>query len=430
MRVMKLTSRLTSPTVGGRPLKSVGKRGVRLLPRFGKGSGKCRYPRPRFPRGFRHEGPARRGRGLDRRAARGGPAPRGLRRSSARRPAPQALAAGPADVVLLDLRLPDIDGYAVCRGLRERSDVPIIMVTARGEEVDRVIGLELGADDYVVKPFGLRELIARIHAVTRRTQPRPSPGRCASGRSRWTSARAAHASTATELALTREGVRPPRGARRRARRGRHAAAAARQVWDTTWYGQTKTIDVHVGSLRRKLGDPGWIETVRGVGFRLRPCREPPAAPQLPRLALLVLLVLEVPLGIAYGRNERADLTGKVERDAVAIASLSEDALQGARQPRARSTRSRSATSATRAAASCSSTGRGSRWSTRGAAVPRDLRHPARDRGGAPGPGRHGRPLLEHARHEPPLRRRAGRLGRGRCTAPCASPTRPRRSTRA
>ena len=88
----------------------------------------------------------------------------------------EALAAGPADVVLLDLRLPDTDGYAVCRGLRERSDVPIIMVTARGEEVDKVIGLELGADDYVVKPFGLRELIARIHAVTRRTQPAPAAG--------------------------------------------------------------------------------------------------------------------------------------------------------------------------------------------------------------------------------------------------------------
>src|SRR5581483_987655 len=76
--------------------------------------------------------------------------------------------AAPADCVLLDLRLPDVDGYDVCRALRERSDVPIIMVSARGEEVDRVVGLELGADDYVTKPFGLRELVARIHAVTRR----------------------------------------------------------------------------------------------------------------------------------------------------------------------------------------------------------------------------------------------------------------------
>ena len=81
----------------------------------------------------------------------------------------EALASPLPDVVLLDLRLPDMDGYDVCRALRERSDVPIIMVTARGEEIDRVLGLELGADDYVVKPFGFRELLARIRAVTRRT---------------------------------------------------------------------------------------------------------------------------------------------------------------------------------------------------------------------------------------------------------------------
>src|SRR5512146_1193837 len=83
-----------------------------------------------------------------------------------------ALAAGPSDLVLLDLRLPDGDGFDVCRSLRERSDVPIIVVTARGEESDRVVGLELGADDYVVKPFGLRELIARIRAVSRRAAGR------------------------------------------------------------------------------------------------------------------------------------------------------------------------------------------------------------------------------------------------------------------
>jgi DNA-binding response OmpR family regulator len=79
-----------------------------------------------------------------------------------------ALQASPADLVLLDLRLPDVDGFDVCRQLRERSRVPIIVLTARGEEADRVVGLELGADDYVVKPYGLRELIARIRAVTRR----------------------------------------------------------------------------------------------------------------------------------------------------------------------------------------------------------------------------------------------------------------------
>jgi two-component system, OmpR family, response regulator RegX3 len=182
----------------------------------------------------------------------------------------EALAAGPADVVLLDLRLPDTDGYAVCRELRARSDVPIIMVTARGEEVDKVIGLELGADDYVVKPFGLRELIARIHAVTRRNQPAPAAGPLHIGALE-VDVRARRARLdGTELALTVKEF------------DLLAALAAepgavvtrqqllRQVWDTDWYGQTKTIDVHVGSLRRKLGDPGWIDTVRGVGFRLRP----------------------------------------------------------------------------------------------------------------------------------------------------------------
>ena len=92
----------------------------------------------------------------------------------------EALAAAEPDLVLLDLRLPDIDGFTVCRELRARSDVPIIVVSARGEEVDRVVGLELGADDYIVKPFGLRELIARIRAVTRRS----GGGRRGDGRGR------------------------------------------------------------------------------------------------------------------------------------------------------------------------------------------------------------------------------------------------------
>ena len=109
-----------------------------------------------------------------------------------------ALEASPADLVLLDLRLPDIDGLDVCRRLRERSRVPIIVVTARGEEADRVVGLELGADDYVVKPYGLRELIARIRAVMRRaaSSRRRARGPCGSATSRSTSAPAARPSTA------------------------------------------------------------------------------------------------------------------------------------------------------------------------------------------------------------------------------------------
>jgi two-component system, OmpR family, response regulator RegX3 len=181
-----------------------------------------------------------------------------------------ALAAAASDLVLLDLRLPDVDGLDVCRRLRERSDVPIIVVTARGEETDRVVGLELGADDYVVKPFGLRELIARIRAVTRRTSSRGSAvGPLTVGplevdeRSRRAALEGRELElTPKEFDLLAALARDPGAAISRRR-------LLEDVWDTTWYGSAKTIDVHVAALRRKLGDPGWIQTVRGVGFRLR-----------------------------------------------------------------------------------------------------------------------------------------------------------------
>lgn len=183
--------------------------------------------------------------------------------------AAEALAAAPADCVLLDLRLPDGDGYEVCRALRARTDVPIIMVTAKGEEVDRVVGLELGADDYVVKPFGLRELIARIRAVTRRAGGRIPVGPVQLGALE-VDARARRARLdGSELALTAKEFEllvalaaDPDGVVTR-------SELLESIWGVTWYGQTKTIDVHIASLRRKLGDSGWIETVRGVGFRLR-----------------------------------------------------------------------------------------------------------------------------------------------------------------
>jgi len=182
-----------------------------------------------------------------------------------------ALAADPTDIVLLDLRLPDMDGLDVCRHLRERSDVPIIVVTARGEEADRVVGLELGADDYVVKPFGRRELIARIRAVMRRSQAREreDDDPIAIGELE-VDLRARRARLGEkELELT-----PKEFELLGALALDPGAAVSRQrlleeVWNTSWYGSSKTIDVHVASLRRKLGDPGWIETVRGVGFRLR-----------------------------------------------------------------------------------------------------------------------------------------------------------------
>ncbi len=185
----------------------------------------------------------------------------------------EALAAPKVDLVLLDLRLPDMDGFEVCRQLRARSDVPIIMVTARGEEVDRVVGLELGADDYLVKPFGFRELLARIRAVSRRTgvrEPGRDPELLVAGaleidlRSRRALLRGEElALTPKEFELLALLAREPGVVVDRQR-------ILREVWNTTWYGSARTIDVHVGALRRKLGDPAWINTVRGVGLRLEP----------------------------------------------------------------------------------------------------------------------------------------------------------------
>jgi DNA-binding response OmpR family regulator len=180
-----------------------------------------------------------------------------------------ALEASPADLVLLDLRLPDIDGLDVCRQLRERSRVPIIVLTARGEEADRVVGLELGADDYVVKPYGLRELIARIRAVTRRAgSSGGATGILRAGdlevdeRSRRSTLGGRELDlTPKEFELLAALARDPGAAISRQR-------LLAEVWNTNWYGSSKTIDVHIAALRKKLGNPGWIETVRGVGFRL------------------------------------------------------------------------------------------------------------------------------------------------------------------
>ena len=183
-----------------------------------------------------------------------------------------ALSAAPTDVVLLDLGLPDVDGFDVCRQLRARSDVPIIVLTARGEELDRVLGLELGADDYLVKPYGFRELVARIRAVTRRRERR---GGVAEGPVRIGALAldrrthevqvdgAAVAMTPKEFELLAMLAADPGAVRTR-------REILETVWDAHWYGPTKTLDVHVASLRRKLGDAVQIETVRGVGFRLRP----------------------------------------------------------------------------------------------------------------------------------------------------------------
>jgi DNA-binding response OmpR family regulator len=187
-----------------------------------------------------------------------------------------ALAAGEHDMVLLDLGLPDMDGRDVCRELRTRTKAPIIMLTARSEEFDRVLGLELGADDYVTKPFSFRELVARIRAVARRSTVEPGAP--------------ADDPTAPQSIA---GLKIDRRTRRVFVDGEEVQLTAKEfdllaflagdigavrtrteilenVWDAHWYGPTKTVDAHVASLRKKLGGHEWIQAVRGVGFRLEP----------------------------------------------------------------------------------------------------------------------------------------------------------------
>ncbi|MGH3497266.1 MAG: response regulator transcription factor [Nocardioidaceae bacterium] len=181
----------------------------------------------------------------------------------------EALAAELPDVVLLDLGLPDIDGVDVCRELRSRCDVPILVLTARGEEADRVRALDLGADDYLVKPFGFGELTARIRAVLRRALPE-AEGVYRHGGLIVDERAQRVLMNGDELALTgREFdilktlvVEPGRVVSREEIYSR--------VWDEHWYGPTKVVDVHVAALRRKLGNPAVIQTVYGRGFRLGP----------------------------------------------------------------------------------------------------------------------------------------------------------------
>lgn len=182
----------------------------------------------------------------------------------------QAVGIHDCDIVLLDIGLPDFDGFEVCRRIRAKSDVPIIMLTARNEEIDRIFGLEIGADDYVTKPFGLRELIARIRAVTRRrtlSQSEENTVYIVGSLSVDVSTRRAVLNN-VELELTTKEFDLL------AYLAEHPGVVHRRndimesVWDTNWYGPTKTLDAHVAALRKKLNDPRWIEAVRGVGFRL------------------------------------------------------------------------------------------------------------------------------------------------------------------
>ncbi|GAA2394500.1 MULTISPECIES: response regulator transcription factor [Streptomyces] len=235
------------------------------------------------------------------------------------------------DVVLLDLGLPDMDGIDVCRGIRQVSDVPILILSARGEEADRVLGLELGADDYLAKPFSVRELVARVRAVTRRTQrtqqpfpetpgtpntpaapgtPEPPPPYEAAPSPTYEPAPALSydppATPSYDPAPDPPHDPGPLVVDRRTRQvwvgdspvpltpkefdllallsEDPGAVYSRQqildrVWDPHYDGPTKTLDVHVAALRRKLGHPAWIRTLRGVGFRLA-VHTGPNAPQV------------------------------------------------------------------------------------------------------------------------------------------------------
>jgi two-component system, OmpR family, response regulator RegX3 len=190
----------------------------------------------------------------------------------------EAVRRGEPDMVLLDLGLPDVDGRDVCRAIRAGSEVPIIMLTARGEETDRVVGLELGADDYLVKPFSMAELAARIRAVLRRTGERPAAASASAGRAAVEVGDVRLDPATYSLIHAGERVELPRREfdllhMLMANAGTVLARTRLmdEVWGVDWFGSSKTLDVHIAGLRRRLrddaNDPRYIHTVRGVGFR-------------------------------------------------------------------------------------------------------------------------------------------------------------------
>ena len=172
-------------------------------------------------------------------------------------------------VVLLDLNLPGMDGVEVCRRIRKKSDIPVILLTARDTEIDKIIGLEIGADDYVTKPFSARELVARVKAVLRRSQDRPTDRRVIE-------------IAGWEIDSGRREVRSPNGDPVRPTAKEFdllwyladnkglvlsRAQILEAVWGYEYFGETRTVDVHIRQLRKKLTDIP-IETVWGVGYRV------------------------------------------------------------------------------------------------------------------------------------------------------------------
>jgi two-component system, OmpR family, response regulator RegX3 len=175
------------------------------------------------------------------------------------------------DLILLDVMLPDGDGRDFCRDVRKESDIPIIMLTARGEEVDRIVGLELGADDYVVKPFSAGELVARVRAIMRRGRVTARKGPVTVGVITLDPAARTVTKGSDSIELAAKEFDLLHILIANAGQVVKREAIMDEVWDPHWFGPTKTLDVHISWLRKKLeddpSDPRYITTIRGVGFR-------------------------------------------------------------------------------------------------------------------------------------------------------------------
>ncbi len=174
------------------------------------------------------------------------------------------------DCLLLDLGLPDIDGTECCRRVREFSSIPIIVLSARSTELDRVLALEIGADDYLVKPFGIRELVARMRAVRRRNEigsnrqvdtAQTFGDLTIDARTQVVTVAGERVHlTPKEFEILQYLTEDPGAVFRR-------TDIIRDVWDTNWVGGSKSLDAHIAAIRKKLGSPSWIQSVHGVGFR-------------------------------------------------------------------------------------------------------------------------------------------------------------------
>jgi two-component system, OmpR family, response regulator RegX3 len=182
-----------------------------------------------------------------------------------------------ADIVLLDLMLPEMSGTEVCRALRSKSTVPIIMVTARDSEIDKVVGLELGADDYVTKPYSPRELVARIRAVLRRQSPEPVDAigaTLSAGPVRMDVERHVVTVSGENVPLPLKEFELLELLLRNAGRVLTRGQLIDRVWGADYVGDTKTLDVHVKRLRSKIepepSTPRYLVTVRGLGYKFEP----------------------------------------------------------------------------------------------------------------------------------------------------------------